>query len=86
MEVKTKLVTTLAIHELFDFISGRADRLPREVLQILDVALRHANMMNPRCTPYRSSFFFAEDQDMNNRNRGIGGNAEVRIPFSVNSD
>eukprot|EP00803_Ostreobium_quekettii_P000300 evm.model.scf_1586.2 EVM.evm.TU.scf_1586.2 scf_1586:8706-11696(-) len=72
-QVKMKLVAPVAIRSLFEFIQGRADRLPQEVLQVLDIALRHTQQMNPACTAHNANFFFQSQQ----RGNSLGGGAQV---------
>ncbi|CAD7696925.1 unnamed protein product [Ostreobium quekettii] len=76
-QVKMKLVAPVAIRSLFEFIQGRADRLPQEVLQVLDIALRHTQQMNPACTAHNANFFFQSQQ----RGNSLGGGAQAWMGY-----
>ncbi|CAD7697012.1 unnamed protein product [Ostreobium quekettii] len=78
-EVTTKMVATINIRALLDFVAGRIDGFPQDVVHVLDVALRHRNMMDPACTPHRESFFFHSARGFNAKS--IGECAEVKMGY-----
>ena len=54
---------------------GRESEMPQDAIQALDVALKHATMMDPRCTPVARAFYFFDPSAV----RSLGGGAEVRV-------
>lgn len=78
-EVTTKMVATVDIRALLDFVAGRIHDFPQDVVHVLDVALRHRNMMDPTCTPHRESFYFHSARGFGAK--ALGEGAEVKMGY-----
>jgi hypothetical protein len=58
----TKWVATLDLQQLIGFMKGMAgDATPRDALQALDIALRHAAMQQPNSITVGKSMYFSNN-------------------------
>jgi hypothetical protein len=71
-QVTTKQVAMVDLKEVATYLRGTSDVLPREAMQALDIALRHAIAMRPGALPVGRSVYFRDE-----KTRRIGGGAEV---------
>ncbi|PNW83955.1 hypothetical protein CHLRE_04g214250v5 [Chlamydomonas reinhardtii] len=74
--VATKWAACVGLTQLQDYLAQRQQTAPRDAMQVLDIVIRHAFAIDPRCTVVGRGFYYGGEGVM-----PLGGGAEVWSGF-----